>query len=87
MLKSLPALVEHTRAANADCTSSTEEKMNAAGIVKRMDSWNFLIEIATLHNVLECLQSCSLCLQKLSASVINAKIKFGPPLSLVHCQR
>lgn len=76
VFKSLPALVENMRVASSDSSTSNKDKAKAAGMVKRMESWSFLMEIAMLHDVLECLQSLSLFLQKQSASVIDAKDKF-----------
>jgi hypothetical protein len=58
VFKSLPALVEYMRQASSDCTSSTKDRANAAGMVKRIESWSFLMVIAMLRNVRECIRSC-----------------------------
>lgn len=77
---SYPALIGQLTSASVSPKALSKDKTKANGMIKRMQSFSFVAEIALMRDVLEVLQGLSLYLQKRSASVIDAKDRFDTDL-------
>jgi hypothetical protein len=70
--QSLPALVRQLNVASIDPSSNAKDRAKALGMAKKVQSFEFLLEIALMRDALEILQNLSLFLQKRDSSIITA---------------
>jgi hypothetical protein len=69
-----PALHQHFVECSQDQTRSVKERSKCAGLVKKIESWFFVAEVAMLQDALFVLMQLSLYLQSDSVSVTSVKL-------------
>lgn len=87
VFQSLPALVAQFQEAAANSTASSKDRSKATGMLRRLQSWAFLVEVALMRDILCILQSFSLYLQSRSSSVVQVKSRLDTALKTLEAMK
>jgi hypothetical protein len=81
--QSLPALLKLFQGKTTDSTAQSKDRAKATGMVRKMQSWAFVFELALLRDALEILQQLSLFLQRRDATICNVRDRLQTALNLL----